>query len=81
MRPALPTAAGAVSAVETLLIIVVSGQCHVGGGAKHVYVSTSPECKILLAADSSSSSPNVVCLLFVRVQVEKLQPNCYLTAT
>ena len=36
---------------------------------------------LLLAADSSSSSPNVVCLLFVRVQVEKLQPNCYLTAT
>ena len=37
----------------------------------------------LLAADSSSSSPNVVvCLLFVcRVQVEKLLANCYLTAT
>ena len=43
----------------------------------------------LLAADSSSISPNVVCLLFVVVyQVEKLLanctyllPNCYLTAT
>ena len=38
VRPALPTAAGAVSAVETLLIIVVSGQCHVGGGTKHVCI-------------------------------------------
>ena len=37
MRPALPTAAGAVSA-ETLLIIVVSGRCHVGGGTKHVCI-------------------------------------------
>ena len=42
----------------------------------------------LLAADSSSSSPNVVvcclfvvCLLFVVYQVEKLLANCYLTAT
>ena len=36
-----------------------------------------------LAADSSSSSPNVVCLLSVCCchQVEKLLPNCYLTAT
>ena len=38
VHPALPTAAGAVPAVETLLIIVVSGRCHVGGGTKHVCI-------------------------------------------
>ena len=40
-------------------------------------------CKILLAADSSSSSPNVVvCLLFVCLSSSwKMLANCYLTAT
>ena len=39
---------------------------------------------VLLAADSSSISPNVVvvcCLLFVCDQVRKLLPKCLLTAT
>ena len=53
---------------------------------KHVENSTwrsvpIQNCSSLLAADSSSSSPNVVCLLSVVYQVEKLLANCYLTAT